>query len=231
MTDNPLWDNSHSISPDPPPEPMATRPILAGVVVILAVALGAYAALSLRKPAPALLDLQGMTVFSEPRPLPALALQDDAGETLGPDYFDGHWTLVFFGFTNCPDVCPTTLATLAQAYRSLTDLPAGQRPRVLFISVDPERDDRDRLGSYVDFFDPGFSAATGTPDAIAEAAAAFGVPYAKVPLPNGGYTMDHGSGIFVVGPDGLVGYASGPHEARQLAENYRRLLESRGSKR
>jgi protein SCO1/2 len=206
---------------------MALRPSVTGVVVILAVALGAYAALQLRKPPPAAPEIEGMTVFAQPRPLPALDLQDDTGKPLLPAFFADHWTLVFFGFTNCPDVCPTTLATLAQVHRSLVDLPLDQRPQVLFISVDPERDDRERLGSYVRFFDPGFSAATGTPQAIADAAAAFGVPYAKVPLPNGGYTMDHGSGVFIVGPDGIAGYASGPHDARQLAENYRRLMQFR----
>jgi protein SCO1/2 len=132
---------------------------------------------------------------------------------------------VFFGFTNCPDICPTTLATLAQLTRQLTDLPAGQRPAVLMVSVDPERDDAERLRAYVKFFDPAFIGATGDLQAVAAAAAAFGVPYAKVSLPEGGYTMDHGSGVFIVGPSGgIVAYLSGPHDAAVMARDFRKVV-------
>jgi protein SCO1/2 len=132
---------------------------------------------------------------------------------------------VFFGFTHCPDICPTTLATLAQLTRQLTDLPADQRPGVLLVSVDPERDDLERLKAYVTFFDPSFVGATGSSQAVAAAAAAFGVPYAKVTLPEGGYTIDHGSGIFIVGPSGgVVAYLSGPHDATVMARDYRKVV-------
>jgi protein SCO1/2 len=79
----------------------------------------------------------------------------------------------------------------------------------------------------VRFFDPGFLGATGSLDAVGTAAAAFGVPFAKVSLPEGGYTMDHGSGIFVVGPSGgIVAYSSAPHEADVLARDYRRIVSN-----
>ena len=109
---------------------------------------------------------------------------------------------MFFGFTQCPDVCPTTLATLAQMKKKLADLPAEQQPRVLLVSVDPERDTAAILKPYVTFFDPSFLGATGTLAATGQAARAFSVPFAKVPLPGGGYTMDHGAGLFVVSPAG-----------------------------
>ena len=164
------------------------------------------------------------TVFSPPRELPAFALTDQDGRRFGPEALRGHWTLVFFGFTQCPDVCPTTLATLVQVTRQLGDLPAEARPRVLLVSVDPERDTPERLAAYVRFFDPTFLGVTGDAAAIAEFARAFGVPFAKDPVP-GGYTMDHGSGLFVVGPDGsTVAYSSAPHDATVIARDYRKVV-------
>lgn len=207
---------------------MAMRPVIVGVIAILAFALGAYLARDVLPSKRTPPELAGATVFNEPRPLPDVDLTDQDGDLLDAAALRSHWTLVFFGFTHCPDVCPTTLATLAQARRQLADLPLQEQPRVLLVSVDPERDDAERLGSYVRFFDPDFIGATGTPEQVAAAAAAFGVPYAKVPLPGGGYTMDHGSGVFVVGPPGLVAYSSGPQDATALANDYRKIIAYAG---
>jgi protein SCO1/2 len=154
----------------------------------------------------------------------ALTGHDGKPRTLAD--FRGKAVVVFFGFTQCPDVCPTTLATVSQALRQLQDLPADLRPRVLLVSVDPERDTPEILAPYVRFFDPQFLGATGSLEATAAAAAAFSVPYAKVSLPEGGYTLDHGSGLFVVGPSGmLVAYFSAPHEAATIARDYRAIVE------
>lgn len=156
----------------------------------------------------------------------SLELTDQHGKLRRLEDFRGKAVVLFFGFTHCPDVCPTTLATLAQAVRQLDDLPAPDRPRVLLVSVDPERDTPELLATYVRFFDPAFLAATGTPDAIATAATAFGVPYAKVDLPEGGYTLDHGSGLFVVGPHGdIAAFLSAPHEAGMIARDFRRIVK------
>ena len=204
---------------------MSTRPLRLGILVILAFAAGLILA---RFVAPSRVEppsTERATVLPQPRPLPALDLIDLDGRPLPADFIAGHWTLVFFGFTQCPDVCPTTLATLAQALSQLGDLPESERPRVLLVSVDPERDPPDRLAPYVRFFDPSFLAATGSPGAVAEAAAAFGVPYAKVDLPDGGYTMDHGSGIFVVGPEGGIdAFLSAPHDAGIISRDFRSIV-------
>lgn len=204
---------------------MATRPLRIGILVIVAFAAGLLLA---RLMAPERFEppqTERASVLPEPRPLPPLQLVDQDGRALPADYFEGHWTLVFFGFTQCPDICPTTLATLAQTVRQLADLPAAERPRVLLVSVDPERDTAEQLAAYVRFFDPAFLGATGSLEATAATAAAFGVPYAKVTLPEGGYTLDHGSGIFVVGPSGgMRAYLSAPHDAATIARDYRRIL-------
>jgi protein SCO1/2 len=205
---------------------MATRPLRIGILAIVAFAAGLLLA---RLMVPERFEppqTERATVLPEPRTLPALQLVDQDGRALPADFFDGHWTLVFFGFTQCPDICPTTLATLAQMVRQLGDLPPPQRPRVLLVSIDPERDTAERLAPYVRFFDPAFLGATGSLEATAAAAAAFGLPYAKVTLPDGGYTLDHGSGIFVVGPGGgMQAYLSAPHDAATIARDYRRILE------
>lgn len=204
---------------------MATRPLRIVVLAIVAFAAGLLLARLLSPAAPAPPQTERATVFPAPRALPALDLVDQDGTPLGADFFTGHWTLVFFGFTQCPDVCPTSLATLAQAVQQLGDLPAAERPRVLMVSVDPERDTVEIIAPYVRFFDPSFLGATGSLEATAAAAAAFNVPYAKVPLPEGGYTLDHGSGVFVVGPSGgTEAYLSAPHQASTIARDYRSIV-------
>jgi protein SCO1 len=205
---------------------MAARPLRIAILVIVAFAAGLILARLLTPARIAPPETERATVLPEPRSLPPLELIDQDGRALPAGFFASHWTLVFFGFTQCPDICPTTLATLAQVRAQLADLPEVARPRVLFVSVDPERDPPERLAAYVRFFDPSFLGATGSAEATAAAAAAFGVPYARVEMPEGGYTMDHGSGLFLVGPGGgLVAYLSAPHEAAIIARDFRRILE------
>lgn len=204
---------------------MAARPLRIGILAIVAFAAGLILARAFWSAPVVPPQAERGTIFPSPRALPALELTDHDGKPLGPDRFAERWTLVFFGFTNCPDICPTTLATLVQVKAQLADLPAEQQPGVLLVSVDPERDDPERLAAYVKFFDPGFVGATGTTQAVAAAAAAFGVPFAKVSLPDGGYTMDHGSGVFVVGPSGGIdAYLSGPLDAATMARDYRKVV-------
>ncbi len=210
---------------------MQARPLRIVILAIVAFAGGLLVARALMPARVELPQTERATVLPAPMTLPALALVGQDGQSLGADFFKGHWTMVFFGFTSCPDICPTTLATLSRATRQLAELPDQERPRVLLVTVDPERDDPSHLAAYLRFYDPAFLGATGTPDAIAAAAAAFRVPYAKVSLPDGGYTMDHGSGIFVVGPSGgVVAYSSAPHDATIIAHDYRKLLAFEGAR-
>jgi len=207
---------------------MTARPRLPVVLLaIVAFAVGLFLARSLFVPrvvpVPA---TETATILSQPRALPALPLFDQDARPLPAGYLRDRWTLVFFGFTQCPDICPNTLTMLAQMQRELADLPQPQRPRVLLVSVDPERDTPAILKAYVQFFDPAFAAATGTADGVATTAAAFSVPYARVPRADGGYTMDHGAGLFFVSPAGaLAAYASPPLDPRVLARDFRQLLQ------
>jgi protein SCO1/2 len=121
-------------------------------------------------------------------------LTDTSGRAFTRHDLLGAPSLVFFGFTHCPDVCPTTLLKLAQVRRraGLAGL------RVLFISVDPQRDTPPQLGLYVHAFDPQFQGLTGDPQTIKRLAANFGVAVNRVDLPGGDYTMDHSAVVFAL---------------------------------
>jgi len=110
--------------------------------------------------------------------------------------FAGKVVLLTFGFTRCPDVCPTSLAALAATMKALG--PDRERVQVLFITVDPERDTPALLASYVTSFDAAFLGLSGDTAATRRAARAFHVFYQKVPTPNGGYTMDHSTGYYAI---------------------------------
>jgi protein SCO1 len=168
-------------------------------------------------------------LFQETRPLPEFSLVDQTGRGFVPERLRGHWTLLFFGFVNCPDVCPTTLATLATVRRELADLPAAEIPAVTLVSVDPGRDTPEQLARYVAHFDASFTGVTGTPEAIAELTQALGVAVIIGPAqPDGSYTVDHSAAIFLVGPEGRVAALFGaPHEAAGIARDYRRILAAR----
>ena len=121
-------------------------------------------------------------------------LTDTTGRAFTRADLAGEPTLVFFGFTHCPDVCPTTLVKLAQIKKS-APLP---QLRVLFVSVDPQRDTPAALGLYVHAFDASFQGLTGDPQVIGALATNFGVAFSRVELPGGDYTMDHSAVVFLL---------------------------------
>jgi protein SCO1/2 len=198
---------------------------LAVVVAIVAVTSGILSARWLLKhQAGAQPAVTTATLLVPPRPLPPLALVDQNNQPFGADRLRGGWSFVFFGFTSCPDVCPVTMSALAQTRKLLADLPEPSRPRVVMISVDPERDTPERLAAYVKGFDPAFVGATGTKPAIDELAQRMGVLVATRPLDGDAYTVDHTTSLFLVGPDGaLRALFSAPHEPDKIAADYRRI--------
>ncbi len=128
------------------------------------------------------------------------SLTDQNGRTVTDRDLKGKPFLVFFGFTHCPDVCPTALFEVSEIMRSLG--PDADRVRVLFVTVDPERDTPALLKDYLSSFDPHLSALTGDPEAVAAVAKAYRVYYKKVPLSEGGYTMDHTAIVYLMNKDG-----------------------------
>jgi protein SCO1 len=131
----------------------------------------------------------------------SLAMPDANGKPRTLADFKGKVTVVFFGYTQCPDVCPTTMADLAQVKKALGA--DGNRLQGVFVTIDPERDTPDILRSYVAAFDPSFVALRGTLAQTEEAAKEFKVYFAKVPgSTQGSYTMDHTAGAFVIDTKG-----------------------------
>lgn len=153
-------------------------------------------------------ETRQVRLFDPPRELPEFNLRQSDGTPLVPGELNGHWTLVFLGFTHCPDVCPTTLARLAGAQKQWASLPEARRPRVLFISVDPERDTPDRIGEYAHAFHPDTLAATADLPALENFVRSLSMVFAKVPLgddaPAGEYTIDHSASMAVLDPQGRM---------------------------
>lgn len=132
-----------------------------------------------------------------------LSLPDVDGRVRTLDDFKGKAVVVFFGFTQCPDVCPTTMTELAEVKRQLG--PQGDRLQAVFVTVDPERDTPERLKSYMAAFDPSFVALRGTPEQTEAVAKAFKVYYKKVDGKEpGAYTIDHTAGAYVFDPQGRL---------------------------
>ena len=132
-----------------------------------------------------------------------LSLPDQNGQPRTLADFKGKVTVVFFGYTQCPDVCPTTMVELAQVKKALGK--DGERIQGLFVSIDPERDTPEILKAYMASFDPSFVALRGTQEQTKEAAKEFKVFYAKVPgKVEGSYTMDHTAGSYIIDGNGKV---------------------------
>lgn len=151
------------------------------------------------------------------------ALLDGKGRTVTEQQFRGRWMLVYFGYTHCPDACPTALQDMANALDLLG--PRKKEVAIVFITVDPERDTPAVVQDYVAGFEAGIVALSGDAEAIARAARAYRVYYAKHPTKDGGYDMDHSSIIYLMDPKGRFA-ANFTHETppEQIAAKLRTLV-------
>jgi len=154
-------------------------------------------------------------------------LTDHTGKTRTLADFRGKVVVVFFGYTRCPDVCPTTLADLKTAKELLGE--DGKRLQVLFVTVDPERDTPQLLAKYVPAFDPSFLGLYGDASATARAAKEFKVFYQKAPgKAPGSYTMDHTSGSYVFDPQGRLRLLVRQGNVPNLVSDFKTLLSAKG---
>ena len=150
-------------------------------------------------------------------------LIDQDGKTVTDADLRGKWSLVYFGYTHCPDACPTALNDISIALDELGPKRAAVRP--VFITVDPERDTSEVLKSYVTSFDAPILALTGTPEEIAQAAKGYRVYYAKHPEVGGDYSMDHSSVIYVMDPQGrFTASFTQENSPEEIAERLKKLL-------
>lgn len=198
----------------------AWRPswLLWALLAALAAVGGAFLARSLGGGEPRVALVSG-TWLPEPRVLRDFTLTDAEGRAFGLAQLRGAPTMVFFGFTHCPDVCPATLAQLALVRQSVPGL------RVVFVSVDPGRDTPELLGRYARAFDPEFIAVTGAQDVLEGLERNLAVASARVPLPDGSYTVDHSAALYLIDEHGRwVAVFTPPFAAAKLAADLRTAI-------
>jgi len=166
------------------------------------------------------------TVWPAPKPLPDFSLVDQTGDEFARGSLRGRWSLLFFGFTHCPDICPATLQQLAIANRRL--LESGHEvPGIIFVSVDPERDSVAALASYVSHFGSNITGVTGDLAELRKLTSAAGIFFEKSTQPDGSYSIDHSAVVLVVNTDGAI-HASfnAPHDIDHFVNDMPILMGS-----
>ena len=172
----------------------------------------------------------GIVMLPQGRDMPDVTLTNQDGEAVSMEQLEGHWNLLFFGYTFCPDICPATLAELRQLRGNLPE-EVNQRLQPILVSVDPERDTPEQLKKYLDYFGAGFIGLTGPLDDIQTLANAAGVPFIPGDTSKKDYTVDHGANLALIGPDGrLRGFIRAPMRTVKLAEQLPKLLLSEGGR-
>lgn len=168
----------------------------------------------------------GFIAYPTPRPVPSFALRDAAGGVFDAARLRGRWSLLFFGYANCPDICPVTMSTLALAEKHLLES-GGAGFQGVLVTVDPERDKPAALAAYVAAFSERFVGVTGDVGAIRAFAESLHAGFAKAPVEDSalGYLMDHSSHLAVIDPAGRHrGYVRAPLDARKIASLARALM-------
>lgn len=199
--------------------------IAATLTLLVGLALFQAARQAASHPDKGALNAAGIILLPQSRAWPNLPLLDQHGEVLPVSRLQGKWTLVFFGYTFCPDICPTTLAELRQL---LGSLPAEQRQQVqvLMVSVDPQRDTPQQLRDYLAYFDPDYIGLTGQLDDIQQLANALSIPFIPGDSSQENYTVDHSGNLALLGPDGRQqGFIRAPLNLAQLQQQLPKLLQ------
>ncbi|WP_371919797.1 SCO family protein [Pseudomonas sp. MYb185] len=195
-------------------------------VAVVALVIGATVN-KIMRPAPldqAQLAQSGVFLFDAPRQIPDIQLTAATGQAWGKADLQGQWNLLFFGYTFCPDICPTTMAELRQLTHAL---PAEDREQlqVTMISVDPNRDTPEQMSSYLQFFNAGFTGATGDPVELAKFAQALSVAYIEPDTSEDNYLVDHSGQVVIVDPQGrYVGFIRPPLRPTELGQLLPRIM-------
>ncbi len=175
-----------------------------------------------------LLPDQVITLFPDPKPLTAFALTDHKNRVFDLASLKGKWSFLFFGFTHCPDVCPTTLAVLARAREGIAKNTVGAEDvQFVFISVDPNRDTAGKLGQYVDYFDTTFLGVTGDDAQIGNLAGQLGAAYQVAITPGmENYPVNHSTAVFLLDPRARYhAVFTPPHDAEAISKRFKVVRE------
>ena len=174
----------------------------------------------------ALLDA-GIVLLPQSRSLPDLTLTNQEGQAVTANHLEGKWSLLFFGYTFCPDICPATLAQMRQL-QGMLPAEAKERLRVVLVTVDPHRDTPEQLKKYLAYFDPGFQGLTGSQEDIQKLASAVSIPFIPADTSKENYTVDHSGNLVIIGPDGSQrGFIRAPVNVDKLAAQLPGLLGSK----
>ena len=173
------------------------------------------------------------TIFNEPRTIQSFHLIDDQQQPFSHANLKGHFTFLFFGFTNCGGICPTTMAELAKVFRQLPASVLEKNPQVVFVTVDPERDTPNKLRAYLNSFNPAFIGVTGDPSALSRMRHELGILTMKKKMPknqqNNPDNLDHSGTILLINPDGkYMGVFSMPHQAEAIVSDFTLLSQKSG---
>jgi protein SCO1/2 len=167
------------------------------------------------------MSANGLYLLETPRNIGEFDLIDHHGNPFNPGRLEGQWTLVFFGFTHCPDICPTTMTFLNTFLESLEGTEA-QDPQVVMVSVDPARDTVQQLADYMPYFNPDFTGVTGEFLDIHRFATKLNTPFRKVVDEDGSYQVDHSSNIVLINPRGdYHGFFRAPLDLAKMKVTYR----------
>ncbi|TLX64699.1 SCO family protein [Stutzerimonas nosocomialis] len=174
----------------------------------------------------ALLDEANLLVLPRERALPQVALIDQDGQPFGTDALRGRWTLLFFGFTHCPDICPTTLADVRRLLSQLEPEVRDQL-QVILVSADPARDTPAQLKQYLGFYRAGFLGLTGEMEQLQRFSRGLGLPFVATSETQGNYSVSHSGNLALVGPDAtLRGHLRAPLKLEGLQRALPELIES-----
>jgi protein SCO1/2 len=196
---------------------------VAGVLVVIAVVVAGFVH-KVQQPrvmSQVEMKINGLYLLPTPRSLGEFQLLDHHGEVFDRSRFEGRWSLVFFGFTHCPDICPTTMAFLNELMQSLQGTEA-EDTQVVMISVDPGRDTVEVLASYVPYFNPDFTGVTGEFLDIHRFATALNTPFRKVVGADENYQVDHSANVVLINPRGdYHGFFKAPLDLAKMKVTYR----------
>ena len=166
----------------------------------------------------------GIIILPESRELPALQLASTTGTQVDTQTLTGQWRLVFFGYTFCPDICPTTLAELRQL-KKLLPAEAQANLQILMVSVDPQRDSTEQLKLYLNYFDPEFVGLTGELTDIQTLSNALSIPFIPGDTSQPRYTVDHSGNLAIISPDGRqYGFIRAPLDVKKIAEQLPHIM-------
>jgi len=191
----------------------------------IAIALGFASAVWLFKPEP--VQLQAVTwLGDQAKPLPAFTLTDQNGKPFSNESIKGQWQLLFFGYTNCPDICPDTLQMLGNMVQQIKDPQVLKQLQITFVSVDPKRDSLDKMKTYVTYFNKNFNSARGDLDEVNKLTDAVGILHYITKSADGSkYEVAHSGALILIDPAGrFIGVFSTPHDSAKIAHDLSAII-------